>query len=124
MRQAENYKEALVYSQAAKEHYEALSYSFGLIAVEHEQGQILKAMGHLESALERYAASLGICRRLDEQQCMADNLTEIGQLFHDLGNTQMAIKALEEAREIYRTLSNPKMQITQSILDQLDDGLV
>lgn len=124
MRQAHDYRSALVYSQAAKEHYEGLAYSFGLTVIEHEQGHILRAMGRPESALERYAASLGICRKLDDQQCMADNLLEIGQLFHELGNTKMAIKALEEALEIYDYLSSPKVEIVKTLLDKLGEEVV
>jgi tetratricopeptide (TPR) repeat protein len=121
LRQARDYKRALVYSQAAKEHCEGLSYSYGLTAIEHEQGHILKAMGRPESALERFAASLRICRKLDDQECMADNLMEIGQLFHDLGNTKMAVKALEEAQEIYTAISSPKREIVHTLLTRLDD---
>jgi hypothetical protein len=53
---------------------------------------------------------------------MADNLTEIGQLFHDLGNTTMAIKALEEALAIYVALSSAKTERVRSLLDNLNNG--
>lgn len=96
-RESGEYKQALVCSQAAKEHYEARDAAVGKAALEREQGLILKAMENPERALERFVASLRLCRQIGDQACIAGNLTEIGRLFDQLGKTDTAIQVIEEA---------------------------
>lgn len=112
-------REALVCSQAAKEHYQALANPVGHAALEYEQGLILKLMDRTDSALERFIASLRLCRETGDQQCMADNLTEIGQLFDQLGKTDMAIQVIEEAIEHYEYLRSPQHGRILSLLEEL-----
>ncbi len=112
-------KQALVFSQAAREHYEALDYPYGLATVEQEQGRILTVLGKLESAIQRFASSLSLCRRLDDRQCIAANLTEIGLLFERLGRTEMAIRVIEEALEQYEYLKSPEHGEILTLLEQL-----
>ncbi len=112
-------RQALVYSQAAIEHYEALTYPYGLAAVKREQGHILKELGQFEYALGRFAASLQLCRELDDRQCIAENLTEIGLLFERLGQTDMAIQVIEEALNHYEYLKSPEHGQVLSLLEQL-----
>ncbi|MGC9520790.1 MAG: CHAT domain-containing tetratricopeptide repeat protein [Anaerolineae bacterium] len=118
-RAIEDPKQALVFSQAAKEHYEALDYPYGLAAVEQEQGRILTLMGKLESAIQRFAASLSLCRKLGDRQCVAANLTEIGLLFERLGRTEMAIRMIEEALDEYEYLKSPEQGGILTLLEQL-----
>ncbi len=112
-------RQALVYSQAAIEHYEALTYPYGLAAVKREQGHILKELGQFEYALGRFAASLQLCRELDDRQCIAENLTEIGLLFERLGQTDMAIQVIQEALDHYEYLKSPEHGQVLSLLEQL-----
>ncbi|MGC9467407.1 MAG: CHAT domain-containing protein [Anaerolineae bacterium] len=112
-------REALVYSQAAKEHYELLAYPYGLALVEREQGFILKDLNRPRHALARFAASLHICRQLDDEQYIAENLIEIGLLFEELGQIDMAIQAVEEALEHYKVLRGPDHGEVLLLLEQL-----
>jgi tetratricopeptide (TPR) repeat protein len=118
-RQVGNLKEALVFSQASKEQYETLESARGMAAAEHEQGLILKALSRPESALERFVAGLRICRQTGDRQCMADNLKETGQLFDELGKTDMAIQVIEEAIEHYEYLRSPEHGEVLSLLEEL-----
>ncbi len=114
-----NFRQALVCSQAAKEHYEVLAYPNNLAIVEREQGLILERMDRPESALERFAASLQMCRQLADRRCIADNLTDIGRLFEKMGKTEMAIQVIEEALHHYGYLRNPKHGKVLSLLEEL-----
>ncbi len=114
-----NLRQALVCSQAAKEHYEALGYPNNLAIVEREQGLVLEQMERPESALERFAASLQICRQLGDRRCIADNLTDIGRLFEKMGNTEMAIQVIEEALQHYEYLGKPEHGKVLSLLEEL-----
>ena len=112
-------RQALVCSQAAKEHYEALAYPNNLAIVEREQGLILERMDRPESALECFAASLQMCRQLGDQRCIADNLTAIGRLFEKMGKTEMAIQVIEEALHHYKYLRNHEHGKVLSLLEEL-----
>jgi tetratricopeptide (TPR) repeat protein len=118
-RESGSLREALVCSQAAKEDYQDLGNAMGQATLEHEQGLVLKLMDRTESALERFVASLRICREIGDQQCMADNLTEIGQLFDRAGKTQMAIQVIEEALEHYEYLRSPRHGKVLALLETL-----
>jgi len=87
--------------------------------IEREQGLILDRMDRPESALERFAASLQVCRQLGDQRCIADNLTDIGRLFEKMGKTEMAIQVIEEALHHYGYLRNPEHGKVLSLLEEL-----
>jgi tetratricopeptide (TPR) repeat protein len=118
-REQRKYKQALVYSQAAKERYELLMLQYGLAAAEREQGHILRELGRPESALERFAASLQICRRLGDQERIADNLLSIGQILQVLDKTEIAIQVVEEALEHYQYLRSTKHGAVLKLRDEL-----
>lgn len=118
-RGTEDMRQALVYSQAAREHYEALAYPHGLALVDREQGLILRELGRLEGALERFAASLRVCRNLNDRQCIAANLTEIGLILEKLGRTETAIKVIEEALQHYEHLRSPEHGEVLALLEHL-----
>ena len=118
-REIHDLRQALVCSQAAKEHYETLAYPNNLAIVEREQGLVLEQMDRPESALERFAASLQICRQLGDRRCIADNLTDIGRLFEKMGKTEMAIQVIEEALQHYEYLRNPEHGKILSLLEEL-----
>ena len=118
-REIHSLRQALVCSQAAKEHYEALAYPNNLAIVEREQGLILERMDRPESALESFAASLQMCRQMGDQRCIADNLTDIGRLFEKMGKTEMAIRVIEEALHHYEYLRNPEHGKVLSLLEEL-----
>jgi tetratricopeptide (TPR) repeat protein len=101
-------RQALVYSQAAKEYYETSDSSLDLAIIEREQGLILKELGHLESALECFTASLRICRRLGHTQGVTEALIEIGLILQKSGRNEMAIQVIEEALQHYEYLRGPE----------------
>jgi tetratricopeptide (TPR) repeat protein len=110
---------ALVCSQGAKELYETLGNDLEQGAVEHEQGQILKLMGRQESALEHFVSSLRRCRRVGDQQGVADNLLEVGRLFDNLGKTDIAIQVIEDAIERHDYLKRSEHAEILSLLESL-----
>jgi tetratricopeptide (TPR) repeat protein len=112
---------ALVCSQGAKEYYEILDNTLKKATIEHEQGLILKLMERSESALERFVASLRLCRELGDPKCVAENLLEIGQLFDKLGKTDVAIHVIEDAIERHSYLRNPEHGALLSLLESLYD---
>ncbi len=117
-RETKTLKKALVCSQAAKEHYQALSSALGEAATEREQGLILKDMDRTERALERFVASLRICRRIGDQQGIASNLSDIGRLFDKLGKTDVAIQVIEEAIQHDEHLKSPQNSDLLSLLEE------
>ncbi len=116
---AGNPRQALVHSQAAVERYEGLSYRYGLAAAQHQQGDILRELGQLERAAERFAASLRLYKQLDDRPKIADNLIEIGLTFEQLGKIETAIQVIEEAINRYEYLKNPEHSRVLALLEQL-----
>jgi tetratricopeptide (TPR) repeat protein len=112
-------QQALVYSQAAKEHYEAFDSPSGLAAVEREQGVILKELGHFENALDCLAASLRISRRLGDTRGVTETLTEIGLILEKCGRNEMAIRVIEEALQHYEYLRSPEHSEILALLEEL-----
>ena len=116
---AGNPREALVHSQAAVERYEGLSYPYGLAAAQHQQGGILRELGQLEGAAERFAASLRLYKQLDDRPKIADSLIEIGLTFEQLGKIETAIQVIQEAINHYAYLRNPEHSRVLALLEQL-----
>ncbi len=114
-----NHQRALVYSQAALELFEALTLPHGLAAAKREQGQILRELGYLDQALERFAASLRTCRELDDRAGVAANLTDVGLLLERLGKAEMAIQVIEEALGRHKYLRSPDHDDILSLLERL-----
>ncbi|MDF1515516.1 MAG: tetratricopeptide repeat protein, partial [Anaerolineae bacterium] len=112
-------QQALVYSQAAKELFEKLIDDSGLASAANVQGHILKDMEHMDGALENFAESMRLYRRLGDLAHVAGNLYEIGDVLHRLGKTEMAIRALEEADELYEMISAPERQEVLHLLEEL-----
>lgn len=118
-RRQHNLQQALVYSQAAKELYDKLIDDRGLASAAHEQGYILRDMELLDGALENFAESMRLCRRLGDLACTAGNLYEIGDVLHKLGKTEMAIRTLEEAQGLYEMLAAPERVDVLRLLEEL-----
>ncbi len=118
-RQQNNLQQALVYSQSAKELYDKLVDDRGLASAAHEQGHILRDMDYLDGALENFAESMRLCRRLGDLACVAGNLYEIGDVLHKLGKTEMAIRTLEEAEGLYEMFAAPERVDVLRLLEEL-----
>ncbi|MCU0519254.1 MAG: CHAT domain-containing protein [Anaerolineae bacterium] len=117
-RELPDHRQALVYSQAALELFESLTLPHGLACAEREQGQILRELGYLDQALERFAASLRTYRALDDRAGIVANLMDIGLLFERLGKTDMAIQVIEEALEQHEYLRSPDHGEVLSLLER------
>lgn len=120
-RETGDLRQALVATQAAKEQYEALSSLYGLATVEQDRGYILSELGQPERAIECFTASLRLCRKLADEECVAENLRQIGTLLGGLGRLDIGIQVLEEAYRHYVHLNSPEQIEVRTQLEALQD---
>jgi tetratricopeptide (TPR) repeat protein len=84
----------------------------------HEQGIIYNEMRraarekaaareYLAAARERFEDSLAIKRKIGNEGGIANSLGELGKLWMDAGQTERAIAAFTEARDIFTRLGTP-----------------
>ena len=71
-------------------------------------GEVYKAQGNIEAALENFQAALTVERQLDgdeDRSTMARTLTEIGNIFLQRGDTDAMMDVFCEAARLFRDVS-------------------
>ncbi|MBV9791743.1 MAG: tetratricopeptide repeat protein, partial [Chloroflexi bacterium] len=102
----ERYVEALQGYAEARAIFEALGEPLTVATSWHQIGMVHRQTKQFEQAEQAYRNSLAINVNQKELNGEADNLVELGTLYHVMGRLEEAIIFYQKAAEIYTKLSN------------------
>lgn len=101
----ERYVEAVVHYQAALDLARQLGSEPYIARCLNNVGVTLQRQGETETSLELYLEARDLFLRLNDRYGLSVNLSNIGEIYLDLGEVQKALAALEESRRIAETIN-------------------